>query len=158
MVAQLGQTENYSVVSEMQEVWAVKMMCDANATPGVANCPHREYYISSWGLLFMRWLVVRQDKGCAVLCSLTNKTQKLNLELRNRRNSSIYIPSSLLHLHSLFLPYYTHRQHPDLNLTWLAQHNASRYRTQPITYITLYFPSGLPSTTCNFIIMITFRM
>jgi len=80
------------------------------------------------------------------------------VELRNCRNSSIYIPSSHLHLHSLFLPYYTLRQHPDLHLTWLAQNNASRSKTHPITYTTLYFPSGLPSATCNWIIMLTFRM
>jgi len=30
----------------------------------------------------------------------------------NCRNSSIYIPSSCLHLHTLFLPYLTHRKHP----------------------------------------------
>jgi hypothetical protein len=92
-------------------------MCDANATPGVANCPHGEYLIASRGLSFMRCRVERQDEDCAVLCSLTNKTHKLNVELTNRGNSSIYIPSSLLHLHSLFLSYYTHRRYPDLDLT-----------------------------------------
>ena len=65
----------------------------------------------------MRCLVVWQDEGRAVLCSLTNKTHKLHLEPRNRQNTSIYIPSSRLHLHSLFLLYDTHRQHPDLNIT-----------------------------------------
>jgi len=33
----------------------------------------------------------------------------------NCRNSSIYIPSSRLHLHSLFFLYQTHRQHPELS-------------------------------------------
>ena len=33
----------------------------------------------------------------------------------NCGNSSIYIPSSHLHLHSLFLPYLTHRQHLELS-------------------------------------------
>jgi len=33
----------------------------------------------------------------------------------NRRNSSINIPSSCLHLHSHFLPYLTHRQNPQLS-------------------------------------------
>jgi len=33
----------------------------------------------------------------------------------NCRNSSIYIPSSRLHLHSLFLLYLTQRQHPQLS-------------------------------------------
>jgi len=65
----------------------------------------------------MRCLVVLQDEGCAVLYSLTNKTHKLNLEPRNRQISSKYILSSRLHLLSLFLPYYTHRQHPDLDIT-----------------------------------------
>jgi hypothetical protein len=92
------------------------------------------------------------------LCSLTNTAHKLNLELRNSWNSSIYIPSSLLLLHSLFLLYYTHRQHPDLDLTELARNNASRSKTHPITYTSLYFTSGHPSATCNRIIMLTFRM
>jgi len=37
------------------------------------------------------------------------------VEQRNCRNSSIYIPTSRLHLHSLFLPYWTHSQHPELS-------------------------------------------
>jgi len=73
----------------------------------------------------------------------------------NRRNSSIYIPSSCLHLHSLFLPYLTHRQHPQLSRhMWLAPHNTSRSKTHPIIYTTLYVPSGLTSPTCNCIIML----
>jgi len=147
MVAQLAQLENYSVCSEMHEVWAVKMMYDVQAMPGVVNCPLREYYISSRGLSCMRCVVVLQDEGWAVLCLLTNKTHKLNLEPRNRQNSSIYIPSSRQHLLSLFLPYYTHPQHPDLDITWLAQNNASCSKTHPITYTTLYFLYGLPSAT-----------
>ena len=67
--------------------------------------------------LFKRSLVDLQDEGWAVLCSLTNKTNQLNLEPRNRRHSSMYIPSSRLHLLSLFLPYYTHRLHPDFDIT-----------------------------------------
>jgi len=65
----------------------------------------------------MRCLVVLQHDGLAVVCLLTNKSHKVNLEPRNRRNLSIYIPSSRLHLLALFLPYYTHRQHPDLDIT-----------------------------------------
>jgi len=68
----------------------------------------------------MRWVVVGQDDGWAVLCSLTNKMQDMNQnyhiaqgEPRNRRNSIIYIPSSCLHLHSLLLPDNTHRLHPE---------------------------------------------
>ena len=65
--------------------------------------------------------LVLQDEGRAVLRSFPNKTQDNNqnchisqVEPRNHRDSSIYIPSSRLHLHSLFLPYLTHRQHPAL--------------------------------------------
>ena len=70
----------------------------------------------------MRCLVVVQEEGWAVLCSLTNETQDMNqmhhilqLEPRNRRNWSIYIPSSRLHPLSFLLPYYEHRQHPELS-------------------------------------------
>jgi len=74
MVAKLGQPEIYSVFSEMHEVWAAKVVCIANATPSIINCPHREYWILSQGLWCMRCLVVVEDEGWAVLCSLTTKT------------------------------------------------------------------------------------
>jgi len=118
----LGQPENHSVCSEMHDVWAVKVVCDAKAMPGVVNCPHREYYISSRGLSYRRCLVGVQDEGWTVLCSLTNKTQDMNQKYhishvgpRKHRNLSIYIPSSRLHLLFLFLPYYTQRQDPELS-------------------------------------------
>jgi len=63
------------------------------------------------------------------------------VEPRNCKNSSKYIPSSRLHLLSLFLRYHTHRHHPDLDITWLAENNPSRSKTHPITSTTLYFPS-----------------
>jgi len=63
---------------------------------------------------------VVQDDIWAILCLLTNRTQDMNqkhhisdVEPRNRRNSSLYIPASCLNLHSLFLPYYMHRQQPE---------------------------------------------
>jgi len=96
-----------------------------------------------------RWIL-----GCFVFVNQQNS----QVELWNCRNSGSYITSLRLHLHSCFLPYYTHWQNPDLDLTWLAQNNASSSKTHPITYTTLYFPSGLPSATCNCIIMLTFRM
>jgi hypothetical protein len=81
MLAQLRQPRNYSGCCEMHEVSAVTMICDENATPGVMECPLREYYISSRGLSFMRWHVVLQDAAWAVLCLFTNKTHKLNQEI-----------------------------------------------------------------------------
>jgi len=80
----------------------------------------------------MRCLMVVQDAGWAVLCSLPNKTQDMNqnyhlsqVERRHRRNSSIYIPCSSLHLLSLFLPYYrAHRKRPELSrhhVIWTKQ-------------------------------------
>jgi len=41
----------------------------------------------------------------------------------NRRNSSIYIPSSGLHLHSLFLLYWTHRQQLTTPYPELSRHH-----------------------------------
>ena len=66
--------------------------------------------------------MVVQDEGWAVLCSFTNQRQDMNqnydisqVEPRNCRNSSLYIPSSRLNFHSVFLWYYTYRQHPELS-------------------------------------------
>jgi hypothetical protein len=67
----------------MHEVWAVKVVRDAKATPGVVYCSLRENSISFRGSSFMRCLVVLQDDGWAVLCSWTNKISwtKKSLEL-----------------------------------------------------------------------------
>jgi hypothetical protein len=43
MLAQLGKPGNDSVCYEMYKVWAVKMIGDAKATPGVVNCPLHKY-------------------------------------------------------------------------------------------------------------------
>ena len=98
------------------------MVSDGIATASVVICPHREHKITFQGLLFMRCLVVGQVEGRSVLCSLTNNMQDMNpnyhisqVERRNLRNLSINIPSSCLHLLSLFLPNDTHRQHSDLS-------------------------------------------
>jgi len=74
MVAQLGQPENYSVCSEMHEVRAVQVVCDAKAMRSAVYGSHREYKISSRGSIFMGCLVVVQADGWAVLYSLTKKT------------------------------------------------------------------------------------
>jgi hypothetical protein len=58
IVAQLGQLENYSVWTEMYEIWDVKVVCDSRAMLSVANCPRRKNSISSWGSTIMRCLVV----------------------------------------------------------------------------------------------------
>jgi len=68
--------------------------------------------------------------------------QNSQVEPKNCRKSSIYIPSPGLHLVSLFLPYYTNRQNSDLDITWLAQNNASRSKTHPITSHLCTFPLG----------------
>jgi hypothetical protein len=67
--------------------------------------------------------------------------QNSQVEPRNHQNSSIYIPSSHLHLLSLVLRYYTHWQHPDLHITWPVHNNASCSKAHPIPYTTLYFSS-----------------
>ena len=128
-----------------------------------SNARHRKLY-SPLVLNIVSRLVVdevpggstRWRPGCFVFVNHENS----QVEPRNRLNPSIYIPSSRLHLLSLFLPYYTHWQPPDRNITWLAQNNASRSKTHPIIYTTCTFPhflSGLPSASCNCIIMLSFR-
>jgi len=77
----------------------------------------------------------------------------------NCRNSSIYIPSSRLHLQSLFLPYLIHHLHPELSWYHVTcTSNPSCSKTHPITYKTLYVRSGLSSATFNCIIMLTPQM
>jgi len=163
MVAQLGQLENYSVCSEMNEVGAVTVVWDATATPSDANCPHRVYWILSRGSSFMRGLVVVQDEGWAVLRSLTNKTQDMT-----------QIAGTRVYIYPFFLPTPRFSFPPILNtlpaikstasilnyldITWLAQNDASHSNTHSITYTTLYVHSVLPSTTFKCIIMLALRM
>ena len=79
--------------------------------------------------------MVVQDEGRAVLSASTNTTLDPNknyhisqVEPSNRRHSSIYIPSSRLHLHSLVLPYQIHSQYPEL-----SQHHLT-YTKQRLSY------------------------
>ena len=132
MVAHVGQPENYSVCSEMRNVWAVKVGCNAYAKRGEENMTHHEYYILSRGCLFRQYLVVMEDEGGAILCSLTNNTQDMNwtyyiLQVKwwNRNNSGIHFPSSWLHLGSHFLRYLTYHQPSEpawYYLTCITQH------------------------------------
>ena len=85
------------------------------------------------------------DEGGAILCSLANKTQHINQIAGTRlyifllpTYTSILFSSRMKHTASI-LNY--------LDITRLAQHNASRSKTHRITYTTLYVHSGLPSAT-----------
>jgi hypothetical protein len=59
----------------------------------------------------MRWHVVLQDKGWAVLCSLTNNTHKLNQEIAGTRvyisvlpaYTSFLFSSRIIHTDSILL-------------------------------------------------------
>jgi len=86
--------------------------------PSVANCPHREYSISSQGSSFMRCLVVVQDEGWAILCSLTNKTQDMN-QIAGTRVYISLLPAYTSILFSCRIKHTTsnstHRQHPELS-------------------------------------------
>ena len=79
---------------------------------------------------------------------------KLDPDLQHNWRSR---PSPTLFL-SLFLPHCTHQQHPNLNITCLAQTKASSSNIHPITYPTCFILSELPSTTCNCIIMLALHM
>jgi hypothetical protein len=100
----------------MHEVGGVEVVWDAKPTPGIANCPHCDYQISPGGSSFMRCLVVVQDEGWAVLCSLTNKMQNMNHIAGTRvyislisAYTSITFSSCITHTGSN----YTHCQHPE---------------------------------------------
>jgi len=152
MVAQLGQLEKCSVCSKMHEVWAVKLVWDANATPGIANCPHHKYWIMSRGSSFMRCLVVVQHEGLAVLCSLINKMQNVNQIAGTRVYISVLpAPTSTIFISSIE---HTGRILNYFDITWLAQDNPSRSKTHQITYTTLKVHSALPFARFNFIIML----
>jgi hypothetical protein len=59
----------------------------------------------------MRWHVVLQNEGWAILCSLTNKTEKLNLEIAGTRvylslnpaNTSFLFSSRSIHTDSILI-------------------------------------------------------
>jgi len=65
----------------------------------------------SRGSSFTLWPVDVQDECWAVSRSVMNE---MNAYKSNRRNSSIYIASSCLQLHSLCLQYFTHRRRAQL--------------------------------------------
>jgi len=152
MVAQLGQPENYSVCPEMHEVWVVKVVCDAKATPRVVYYPHREYYFWFQGSSFMRFLVVVQDEGWAVLCSLTDKTSWNKKSQELEYIYPFFPPSTPF----CFPPVWNHTTSilNSLYITWLIQNNASCSKTHSIFYKTLYVATGLPSTPLNCSIMV----
>ena len=66
----------------------------------------------------MRWLVVVQDEGWAVLCSLTNKLQDMNQIARTQVYISL-LPAYTSILFSFGIKHtasnYTHCQHPELS-------------------------------------------
>jgi hypothetical protein len=105
-------------------------------------------------------LVIHEVPGCLARWRqgwlVFVKQQNSQVEPRNQWNCSIYIPAARLHLLSLFHPYYRHRQHPDLDITSVAQNSTYHSQTHPIFYTTLYYRSGLPSAKCNCIILLMF--
>jgi len=165
MVAQFGPLEDKSVCYKMHKVSAGQMVCDANAMPGEANCLHHEYNMSSRGTSFMRCLVVAQDEGLAVFCDINQQTAGYE---SNRRNSTLYIPSSRVHCDSLFFPPkppFCCR--PVLNTppaSGTISTSRDLHKTTPLvpkhptTYTTLDFHSEPPCATFNCIIMLMPRM
>jgi len=153
----------------MHEVCTAEVVCDAKAmprgcklsTPRVLNLVSRHLIHEVPGRC-ARWRL-----GRFVFINQQNTGYE-----PKRRNSSIYIPSSRLHLDSHFLPYWTHRKQLNtppaiihsasilkyLDITWVAQNNTSRSQIHLITYTTLYVHSGLPSSMLNCIIMLTIRI
>ena len=101
-------------------------------------------------------LVVVDDEDWAVLCSLTNNTQDMNQIAGPRVYISILPAFTSIIFASRIKPTGSILNYPDLR--GLAQINASRSKTHPITYSPLYIHSGLPFATSNCIIMLMPRM
>jgi len=166
MVAQLGQPENYSVCSEMHEVWVVEVVCNANATASY-------WKLSSLRVpnLVSRLVVHDVPGGCA--------RWRLGRFVSVNHQHAVYEPTvsyltrwtkkspELEYIYPFFLPsppfsfppvLYTASILNYLDIMWLAHNNAFHSKTHLKTYTTFYFPFALPSTTCNCIIMLTHRM
>jgi len=84
-------------------------------------CPsdtwHRKHSSPRVRNLVTRLLIYEVPGGCTIsrLRRFVFNNQQNSGYGSNCRNSSIYIPSSRLHLDSPFLSYWTHRQHPELS-------------------------------------------
>jgi len=150
----------------MHEVWAVKVVCNAKAMTGIESWCQHEYEIWSRGVSFMRCLVVVHDEGWAVCVRWPTKRR---IWIKSIISHTLKEGITRTRVYISFLPAYSSFLFSSgiihtsiilnkLHIMWLAQNNASRSKTHPITYTTLYFPSGLPSATCNCIIMFTLRM
>jgi len=148
----------WELLSLLRDAWGLGgesgVWCESNAW--------RWKLSSLWVLNHVLRLVVHEVPGrCAgwrlgrsVLLSQQNK---FNQQIAGNRGYKLFLPSYtsiLISSHIIhntsFLSY--------LDIRWLAHNNTSPCKTHSTTYKTLYFPSGLPSTTCNCIIILMLRM
>jgi len=82
-----------------------------------------------------------------------NQQNKLNQEITRTRVYISLVPTFTSILISSRIKH-TARILNSRDIMWLAQNNASRFKTHPITNTTLYVLCWLCSTTCNCIIML----
>ena len=104
----------------------------------------------------MRCLVVVEDEGWAVLRSLTKEMHDMNQIAGTRVYISLLPAYTSIIFSSRFKPTGSILNY--LDITLLAQNNASRSKTHLITCATSSVHSGLPFATFNYIIMLTPRM
>jgi len=130
------------------------MRCQSNARSRKPSSP--------WVLILVTRLHIHDVHTSRARSSLglfvfLNQQNKLNQEI-----AGIWVYILLLPVYSTFL--FSSGFRPiasipnTLDITGLAQNNAFRPKLHPITYTTLYIPSWLSSTTCDWIIMWTPRM
>jgi len=126
-----------------------------------SNARRRKVPSPRWINLVLRLLIHKTPGGCARWrlghCVFVNQRNKVNQEIAATRVYIYHLPAYT----SIFLS--SHIEHTtsilnNPNIMWLVQNNASCSKTHPITYTTLYIPPGLPSATCNCILMLIHRM
>jgi len=138
-------------------LWDARGLSGKHGVCCKSNGWHRELSSPRVLNLVLRLLIHQVPGGCVRWrlgrFVLVNQQYKLNQQIAG---TQVYI--SLLPAYTSIL-FSIHIQHttsilncPDI--MWLAQTNASHSNTHPITYTTLYIPSGLRSASCNCIIML----
>jgi len=167
MVTQLGQPVNYSVCSEMHEVWVVKVRCHGKVdtrrckqySPRVSN--HILNFLIHdvpWGFLWWRL-------GCVVFIIPQNvgyewKLPHLMSWIKKIPATQVYV--SLVPAYTFFFFSFSSKHNTSIcnyfDNIWLTHNMTSHFKNHLISYTTLYVPSGLPSATCNWIIMLTPQM
>jgi len=107
-------------------------------------------------ILICRLLIHEVPSGCVRWrlghVVFVNQQNKLNQEITGtQRYLSLFPAYSSILFSSRIIE--TTNMLNTFDITWLAQNKVSCSKTHPISYMTLYVPSGLSFTTCSWIVM-----